>query len=303
MRTLLYTFLELGDAVSRNLAFAHANDGKISYGEETITETNLLEILRWHSNSGTQLTAISKGQEAKIGADWEWVVVGKKYSFFMRVQAKRTNKNDKLTIKHKVGKASKAQEQIDILINNSPATTPGGVTWRPVYCFYSKNSERKRWQSPSATAPTRNYEYGCLIADATEIKKKASIKKIQDVEDVSVPWHIFFAPLSFKTRYFFAEWADATVGTVGFLMTEGVMAVPPEVSDDGDVGDRDKVPSKGFPTVEQLNGEAEIDKDMVGIRPTNPEELERVRTRQRRDGIDALRFLILDVKDEPSRRL
>ena len=100
-----------------------------------------------------------------------------------------------------------------------------GSRWQPVYCFYSKNSERKRWQSPSATAPSRNYEYGCLIADATEIKKKASIKKIQDVEDVSVPWHIFFAPLSFKTSYFFAEWADATVGTVGFLMTEGVMAV------------------------------------------------------------------------------
>ena len=303
MRTLLYTFLELGDAVSRNLSFAHANDGKISYGEETITETNLLEILRWHASNGTQLTAISKGQEAKIGADWEWVVVGRKFSFFMRVQAKRTKKNNTLTIKHKVGKVPNVQEQIDILINNSPATTPGGVSWRPVYCFYSKNSERKRWQSPGETAPNRNYEYGCLIADATEIKKKASIKSIQDVEDVSVPWHIFFAPLSFKTSYFFAEWADATVGTIGFLMTEGVMAVPPKVSDDGEGGDEDKMPSKGFPTVEQLNGETEIDKDMVGIRATNPEELERVRTRQRREGIDALRFLILDVRDEPSRRL
>ena len=42
MQALLHTFLELGDAVSRNLAFAHANDDKISYGEKTVTETNLL---------------------------------------------------------------------------------------------------------------------------------------------------------------------------------------------------------------------------------------------------------------------
>lgn len=296
MRTLLHTFLELGDAVSRNLAFAHANDGKISYGEETVTETNLLEILRWHSDRGTQLTTISKGQEAKIGADWEWVVVGRKYSLFMRVQAKRTKKNDSLTIKHKVGKAPHVQEQIDILINNCPAASPGEITWKPVYCFYSKNSERKLWKSAGGKAPWRPYEYGCLIADATDIKKKTSIKTIQDVEDVSVPWHIFFAPIGFKTRYLFAEWAEGSDGTLGFLMSEGVMAASPDLTDDG------KSPTNGFPTIEQLNGEMAIDKDMVGIRETDPEELERVRTRDRRDGVDAPRFLILDVKDEPSRR-
>ena len=293
---MLLTFLELGDAVSRNLAFAHANDGKISYGEETVTETNLLEILRWHSDRGTQLTAISKGQEAKIGADWEWVVVGRKYSLFMRVQAKRTKKNDSLTIKHKVGKAPNIQEQIDILINNCRATNPGEITWKPVYCFYSKNSERKLWKSAGGKAPWRPYEYGCLIADATDIKKKTSIKTIQDVEDVSVPWHIFFAPIGFKTRYLFAEWAEGSDGTLGFLMSEGVMAASPDLTDDG------KSPTNGFPTIEQLNGEMAIDKDMVGIRETDPEELERVRTRDRRDGVDAPRFLILDVKDEPSRR-
>lgn len=302
MRTLLHTFLELGDAVSRNLAFAHANDGKISYGEETVTETNLLEILRWHSDRGTQLTAISKGQEAKIGADWEWVVVGRKYSLFMRVQAKRTKKNDSLTIKHKVGRAPNVQEQIDVLINNCPAAKPGEVTWRPVYCFYSKNSERKRWKSHGGTAPWRSYEYGCLIADATDIKKKTGIKKIQDVEDVSLPWHIFFAPLGFKTRYLFAEWAEGNDGILGFLMSEDFVAVSPDVGDDGEDFDADKMPTNGFPTIEQLNGEMAIDKDIVGIRETNPEELERVRTRDRRDGVDAPRFLIIDVKDEPSRR-
>ena len=68
MQALLHTFLELGDAVSRNLAFAHANDDKISYGEKTVTETNLLEILRWYSDHSTQLTDILKGQESRIDA-------------------------------------------------------------------------------------------------------------------------------------------------------------------------------------------------------------------------------------------
>ena len=38
------TFLELGDATSRNLEFLHCDDVWGSYGEETTTETNLLEI-------------------------------------------------------------------------------------------------------------------------------------------------------------------------------------------------------------------------------------------------------------------
>ena len=42
------TFLELGDATSRNLEFSHCDDVWVSYGEETITETNLLEISRRH---------------------------------------------------------------------------------------------------------------------------------------------------------------------------------------------------------------------------------------------------------------
>ena len=42
------TLLELGDATSRNLEFSHRDDVSVSYGEETITETNLLEIRRRH---------------------------------------------------------------------------------------------------------------------------------------------------------------------------------------------------------------------------------------------------------------
>lgn len=293
MRTLLHTFLELGDAVSRNLAFAHANEGRISYGEETITETNLLEILRWHGDRGTQLTAVSKGHEAKIGADWEWVVVGKEYTFFMRVQAKRTKRDGRLSVVHHIGKVSPGKQQIDVLIENSGAAMNAGIDWRPVYCFYSKNKERTLWRSAEGKSSLRSYEYGCLIADAHKVKSKAKVSSIQDVEDLAVPWHWLFAPVNPKAEYFAVDRTVEPMGGMGFLLSDGVVATFPE--------NADAPVARGFPTADQLNGMVEIDKEMIGIRKTNPEELHRVRTRERAVG-DPPRFLVLDVQQEPSRR-
>lgn len=42
------TLLELADATSHNLDFAHRPGVSVSYGEETITETSLLKIARRH---------------------------------------------------------------------------------------------------------------------------------------------------------------------------------------------------------------------------------------------------------------
>ena len=62
------TLLELGDATSRNLEFSHRGDVWVSYGEETITETNLLEIRRRHPKR-VYVRTFSKRVEAKRGAD------------------------------------------------------------------------------------------------------------------------------------------------------------------------------------------------------------------------------------------
>ena len=43
------TFLGLGNATSCNLAYSQRKGVGVSYGEETITETNLLEIRRRQS--------------------------------------------------------------------------------------------------------------------------------------------------------------------------------------------------------------------------------------------------------------
>ena len=58
---LQQTLLALGDETSRNLEFAHRDDVFVSYGEETITEHNLLEIRRWNSRI-THIKTFHKGR-------------------------------------------------------------------------------------------------------------------------------------------------------------------------------------------------------------------------------------------------
>ena len=68
---ILFTFLNLGNTTSHNLDFAYRKDVFVSYGEETITESNLLEIRRQHQKE-VRVHTISKRDEALVGADWEW---------------------------------------------------------------------------------------------------------------------------------------------------------------------------------------------------------------------------------------
>lgn len=288
---LVNTFLELGDAVSENLEFAHANSEKVSYGEETITENNLLEILRRHKHKRTQLTAISKGQEAKTGADWEWVIVGAKYSFFMRVQAKRTRRNNKLSIKHKVGKAG--IEQIDILINGCKPKTS---LWLPVYCFYSKESERVKWKhTPSSSIFTKIYKYGCLIAPAEEVKK-IDVKSIKDVEGVSFPWHCLFLSSSSgaDSAGVFKRTLTLNTGVNELRFVQLHESIHDIYSFDID---RLINASKYFPTMDDLNGRTDFNGDMRGVRLTNIEEVNRERDRNRSGDENVARFLMVDVRE------
>ena len=67
----------------------------MSYGEETITEYNLLEIVRRNPRN-VYLKTFTKHAEAKNGADWEWHIIGRKLTLKMRVQAKRVRQDNSL---------------------------------------------------------------------------------------------------------------------------------------------------------------------------------------------------------------
>ena len=80
--------MQLGHATSQNLEFSYRPDVPVSYGEETITESNLLELRRRHSDV-VHPSTFSKRKESRVGADWEWFIIGQRLTLAMLVQAKR----------------------------------------------------------------------------------------------------------------------------------------------------------------------------------------------------------------------
>ena len=182
MLNIVATFLDLGDATSRNLKFAHRSNEYISYGEETITESNLMEIRRLHPRL-VYLKTFSKRQEAKSGADWEWHIIGHKYTAKMRVQAKRVQCNDKLKIKHKV--KSSGRQQRDLLLD-----TANRDGMKALYCFYCTEPQRTIWKQLNLPEKNIEIQTGCLLADANDVPEATT--ELKQIECKCIPWHYLF---------------------------------------------------------------------------------------------------------------
>jgi hypothetical protein len=195
MNSLLHTLLKLGHSTSENLKFAHSPDVKVSFGEETITEMNLLEIRRRHPQIVT-LRTFSKSQESKnTGADWEWHIIGRAYTLKMRVQAKRIHKAGGIGNLKQMGKGA-AKPQIDLLIEDAKANS-----LFPAYCFYCAEPQRSYWVKGTQEGKAEPFETGCLIADAEIVKSKAP-KKLSEIEKDTVPWHFLCARHKFSVSQF-----------------------------------------------------------------------------------------------------
>jgi hypothetical protein len=95
----------------------------ISFGEETITETTLLDLLQ--AVPTLRAKAFSKRQESQIGADWDFWVEGRYQWFAFTVQAKRAKRSSGRVVSYDIGYISgKSQgnpgtRQIDILETSS----------------------------------------------------------------------------------------------------------------------------------------------------------------------------------------
>lgn len=178
------TFVELGDATSRNLAYSQAEGVGVSYGEETITETNLLGIRRRHPRL-VRLHAFSRHAESRNGADWEWHLVGHRRTLRMRVQAKRVQRNEVLKIAHEV--KSSGRQQRDLLIGGAAAD---GM--KPVYCIYCTEGQRAFWTQDKALPGFEGFETGCLLAGAENVPQDT--KSLVEIEKQCRPWHYLFFP-------------------------------------------------------------------------------------------------------------
>ena len=290
------TLLELGDATSRNLEFSHRDDVLVSYGEETITETNLLEIRRRHPER-VDVRTFSKPVEAKKGADWEWHIVGEKLTAKMRVQAKRLQSDDVLKIKHKV--ASSGKQQRDLLIAEAHTDK-----MKPVYCIYCTEPQRTFWTQTPPPLGYKSYHMGCLLADASDVPW--TTKRPCGIEGICIPWHYLFERSIFvhKTRESIEADYDDTVQSVGVRHT--VAPIPPEG------GEREAARRSGWnaPTVDDLNEDTGQEFDRIGVAETTAEDLERLlaetdegwriaqHDREQLHDRGICRMIVMDVRNE-----
>ena len=257
------TLLELADATSHNLDFAHRPGVRVSYGEETITETSLLEIARRHPQRA-RLQMFSKHQEALNGADWEWHIVGRRRTLKMRVQAKRLQRNDVLRVKHQVASSGKQQRQL--LIDAALADR-----MKPLYCIYCTERQRSIWAQTVTPDGSRSYQLGCLLVDATKVP--LSTRRLLEIEHHCFPWHFLFE----RSICALARRDDALVedpySGLRFLFSASRSALI-EPDDSRVSSDTGSLP----PTVNDLNDEPLAPFDETGVDETSDEDRARLET-------------------------
>ena len=259
--SLLLTLLELADATSNHLEFVHRDDVFVSYGEETITETNLLEIRRRHPQQ-TVVRTFSRPREAKIGADWEWRIIGRVYTLKMRVQAKRVQRDGRLRIKHQIRSSGKYQR--DQLLSSALATK-----MKPCYCIYSTEAQRSVWKQSRSARDCREYQSGCLLADANDVPD--TTRKLSQIEVICMPWHHLVVPSSVLTCSYERVFVDRD----GFLLGE-IHRYSRTVEVGG--GRQRAVERWDHPTIDDLNGVVDREFDPVGVHETSAGDRDMLRS-------------------------
>lgn len=155
-----------------------------TYGEETITESILLNL---HQNFQEKIKIWpydKRKKEPNTGADWEWWIGISGAWFGMRVQAKKISLPSEtygsiLTYRT----TSKTKNQIQILIEQSKRYS---VT--PIYCLYTHSSVVPSPVPNCMPSLSRKMVNGCLICHAEVVERIASNKLI-DLAPNLVPWH------------------------------------------------------------------------------------------------------------------
>jgi len=244
------------------------------------------------------LETFSKYRESKLGADWEWRIIGRDLTLKMRVQAKRVQRDSVLRIKHTV-KSSRSQQR-DLLIQHARLDH-----MKPVYCIYCSEPQRTIWTEASSPDGFNPYQTGCLLAAAQDVPITA--RRLQDIEHDCFPWHFLFDPSPYLHAEAF-DFHDSGEHRVALLLSH--FASGPRLLDERR---SESATSSRWnpPTIQDLNQDTGRDFDRAGVAPTTPEDRERLSTgpdasrRSHRIELEPLlrgngiRFsLVMDVQDE-----
>jgi len=283
--------LKLGHSTSQNLGFAYT-DSATSYGEETITETNLLEFRRRHPDT-VKVHSFSKQKESHVtGADWEWHIIGSAWTLKLRVQAKRVTKSGAI-IKLDKQAAKAPKPQIDLLIESASTND-----LRPVYCFYCAEKHRGIWKAGATLDGYTALETGCLIADASVVRSYSPLPKyLSEIEVDTVPWHYLCADglYRFSSTDYELRFKD--------LQTHYSMHEVQRSEDSVDLPARPAV--SRMPTVNDLNTSEERDFDPRGVHETDPGAFARGIQEEELEERGISRLVLIDTRgklDSMSRR-
>jgi hypothetical protein len=176
--------MRLAAATWRRIGLADGHG--LNWSEETITETNLLELADLHPNQ-VAIEAVTKRREALIGADWEWWLGGGGSWFGMRVQAKRVSlPNERFGRILSQRARGRAETQIRTLIERAHLD---GVT--PAYCLYVHSARWPRlgyWPDRYMGAG-EGTPLGCLMAHASVVSANGS-NELESIAAYALPWHL-----------------------------------------------------------------------------------------------------------------
>lgn len=158
----------------------------ISQGEETITDFNLLEMLR-SGVKALKVVKLSKGEEAIKGIDWEWWI-GSRTQGWLRyaVQAKKLNFATQRydSFGHKV----KGIPQIDLL-----ETYARKASAIPIYCLYNCSKSASQHQHWHCNFPYEEKQLGCTVTPSSVVRQAMNIKGFRNFDFIhsqnsTIPW-------------------------------------------------------------------------------------------------------------------
>lgn len=177
-------FEKLASSTWQNIYLGEAY--RISQGEETITDLNLLELARENCPE-VQVIKTPKDKEKDQGTDWEWWIGNDRLGWLRyAVQAKKINPNTSRydVLGHKVNRIP----QIDILERYAR-----GNRAIPLYCFYNYLEDSSLSGYWRCNLPYEVNQFGCTVTPLRNVRtslSKRGARKFSFIHtfDDTKPW-------------------------------------------------------------------------------------------------------------------
>lgn len=150
---------------------ATAKRHALSFGEESITETILMDLAESFPGD-IMIVPFNKRQEGKTGADWAWAFQDARSSWNLPilVQAKALDNNEQKysEMKRYVGRTKKSGRQIDLLMQ-----TARQFGWPSIYAFYNYLTDHRRLPNSCGTlgsSKTMPQCWGISVANSYNVR-------------------------------------------------------------------------------------------------------------------------------------